>query len=225
MYLFGGVKGLQEQNDLWRWTCSNNTWTSLKNKSGPPRLMGHSAVTYQSSMLLFGGGQSQNAPKNCLWSYSFGAQTWSQVATLAGSTPPAKIHHCCTGLGPGYNPGLPEVPQDWKHRPFKNKCFPAPLSFLGSEGAIELQTFSRSSHRPPELEVQRGRETLWSHSCLTQENKGFRRQWSCSEDDFQDQEQDQDMAQHLPNLLLLFGGRPCSTLKPLSVWQVTLCDS
>lgn len=32
MYLFGGLKGLREQRDLWKWSSSGHTWTSLKNK-------------------------------------------------------------------------------------------------------------------------------------------------------------------------------------------------
>lgn len=222
MYLFGGLRGLQEQNDLWRWTSSSNMWTPLKNKSGPPRLMGHSAATYQGSMLVFGGGQSHNTPKNGLWRYSFTTQTWSQMAPLEGSAPPpVKIHHCCVGLGPGYIPGPPEAPQHSKIRPFKNKCFPAPLTFLGCEGAIELKTFRKESQGPLQPEFVSMREGPWTYGGLTLENKGFRKTWSYSDD----QDQDQDIAQHLPDLLLVLGGRPCSTPTPISVWQLTLCDS
>lgn len=32
MYLFGGWKGLREQRDLWKWSSTSGTWTSLKNK-------------------------------------------------------------------------------------------------------------------------------------------------------------------------------------------------
>lgn len=32
MYLFGGLKGLREQRDFWKWNSTSCTWTSLKNK-------------------------------------------------------------------------------------------------------------------------------------------------------------------------------------------------
>nr|XP_046260513.1 ras guanine nucleotide exchange factor F isoform X2 [Scatophagus argus] len=235
MYLFGGLKGLREQRDFWKWNSTSHMWSSVKNKSGPSRLMGHSAVVYKDSMLLFGGGESQNSPKNCLWRYNFTTQTWGQVATLLGSTPPDRIHHCCTGLGPSYrsdtsspdsSSGLqPRLP-DLRMRPFKNKCFPAPLTFLGSDGAIELETFG------PDRRY--GRKTLPQSSelmetdgqrienCLTFENKAFSKQ--CSVEEPMDEE-DGDVAQHLPDLLLVLGGRPCTRHNPISVWQMTLTDS
>ncbi|XP_041806805.1 actin-fragmin kinase [Chelmon rostratus] len=238
MYLFGGLKGLREQRDFWKWNSSSHMWTSLK-KSGPSRLMGHSAVAYKDSMLLFGGGESQNSPKNCLWRYSFTTQTWSQVATLPGSNAPDKIHHCCAGLGPSYqsdtsspcsSAGLQPRLLDGRVRPFKNKCFPAPLTFLGSEGAIELETFGpdrryggkRTLTQSSEREGLMGRDTQRIENCLTFENKAFRRQ--CTDDDLLSGE-DEDMTLHLPDLLLVLGGRPCTRHSPISMWQMTLTDS
>ncbi|XP_045909232.1 leucine-zipper-like transcriptional regulator 1 homolog [Micropterus dolomieu] len=244
MYLYGGLKGLQEQRDFWRWNSTSHMWTSLKNKSGPSRLMGHSAVAYKDSMLLFGGGESQNFPKNCLWRYSITTQTWGQVATLPGSNPPHKIHHCCIGLGPSYKSntsssfsgsGLQPRPLDWKLRPFKNKCFPAPVTFLGSEGAIELETFSldrcygsktltQSSDLDNSKEGLMGKDGQRIGNCLTFENKAFRKQCSSTDEDLFDEE-DGDIAHHLPDQLLVLGGRPCTRHSPISVWQMTLTDS
>nr|XP_020488817.1 ras guanine nucleotide exchange factor F-like [Labrus bergylta] len=250
MYLFGGLKGLQEQRDFWRWNSSNHTWSSLKNKSGPSRLMGHSAVAYKDSMLLFGGGRSQNSPKNWLWRYNFTSETWGQVPILLGSTPPDKIHHCCIGLGPSYtsntsSPSSEPQPRllDGKARPFKNKCFPAPLTFLGSDGAIELETFSpersyASIQRTQSSELYNSKERSMRKeapqigSCLSFENKAFRKQWSCTEEDLlreeeeeEEEEEEGDIAQHLPDLLLVLGGRPCTTHCPISIWQMTLTES
>ncbi|XP_033472988.2 kelch domain-containing protein 1 [Epinephelus lanceolatus] len=244
MYLFGGLKGLREQRDFWKWNSISHMWSSLRNKSGPSRLVGHSAVAYKDSMLLFGGGESQNSPKNCLWRYNFTTQTWVQVATLPGSNPPDKIYHCCAGLGPSYNShtsspcsssGLEPRLLDGKLRPFKNKCFPAPLMFLGSEGAIELETFSpdkcygsktlkQSSELDNSTEGLMGKDARRIGNCLTFENKAFKKQWSCTEEDLLDEE-DEDVAQHLPDLLLLLGGRPFTTHSPISIWQMTLTDS
>ncbi|CAJ1078596.1 ras guanine nucleotide exchange factor F [Xyrichtys novacula] len=249
MYLFGGLKGLQEQRDLWRWNSTNRTWSSLRNKSGPSRLMGHSAVAYKDSMLLFGGGRSQNSPKNCLWRYSFTSLTWTQVPVLPGSTPPDKIHHCCIGLGPSYmsatcSSGSELHPRllDGRSRPFKNKCFPAPLTFLGSDGGIELETFSSdrcytklttSAERDKSNERLTGKEGQLIGNCLSFENKAFRKQWSCTEEDLlqqqeeeeEEEEEEGDIAQHLPDLLLVLGGRPYATHSPISTWQMTLTAS
>ncbi|KAK9538120.1 hypothetical protein VZT92_005675 [Zoarces viviparus] len=244
MYLFGGLKGLREQRDFWEWNSSSHTWSSLKNKSGPSRLMGHSAVAYKDSMLIFGGGESQNSPKNCLWRYNFTTQSWGKVATLPGSNPPDKIHHCCAGLGPSYksntsspcsSSGLQPGLLRGKLRPFKNKCFPDPLTFLGSEGAIELETFSAdrcyesktlalSSSLDSSTEGLMRTDAQRIGHCLTFENKAFRTQWSPTEDNLLDQEAE-DVAQHLPDLLLVLGGRPCSRHSPISIWQMTLTDS
>ncbi|CAK6974134.1 Hypothetical predicted protein [Scomber scombrus] len=224
MYLFGGLKGLREQRDFWKWSATNHTWTSLKNKSGPSRLMGHSAVAYKDYMLLFGGGESQNSPNNCLWRYSFTSQSWEKLPTLPGSNPPDRIHHCCAGLGPSYksNTGSTcsssELEPGGKLRPFKNKCFPAPLTFLGSEGAIELETFSPDKCYGDRKESMMGKDAQQIGNCLTFENKAFQKQWSYSEEDG-------DITQHLPDLLLVVGGRPCTGHSPISVWQMTLTDS
>lgn len=204
-------------------------------RSGPSRLMGHSAVAYRDSILLFGGGESQNSPKNNLWRYSFTTQTWMQVATLTGSNSPEKIHHCCTGLGASYKSNSSHLcssselkPRllDGRIRPFKNKCFPAKLTFLGSEGAIELETFSpdqcyssKTLPQYPELVVKAPQQV---GNCLTFENKAFRKQ--CTDEELMDEE-DEDVAQHLPDLLLVLGGRPCSRHSPISMWQMTLTDS
>lgn len=202
--------------------------------------MGHTAVAYKDRMLLFGGGLSLNSPNNCLWSFNFSTHTWGQMASLPGSSPPDKIHHCCTGLGPSYRS---ETGGPWPScgqrtrvltRPFKNRCFPAPLSFLGSQGAIELQTFSldqscggrttASEQEPTNRDADRNR------SGLTFENKALKKTWSCTEDQLseerEEEEQEEDIShQHLPDLLLVLGGRPCTLHGPLSVWQMTLSDS
>ncbi|KAM8857625.1 kelch domain-containing protein 3 [Synchiropus picturatus] len=218
MYLFGGLKGLREQRDFWRWSCVGRTWSALPTKSGPSRLVGHAALVHREHVLVFGGGPSQSAAQSRLWSFDLSSHTWAQVPSLSGA--PDRIQHCCVGLGRGYRshpppdlqPGLPQG----RLRPFKNKCFPSPLKFLGSEGgAIELQTFS-----PRKCPCGRaGEECGAPGGCLTFENKASCGQWSCGE------EHEDQAAQHLPDLLLVLGGRPCSPQGPITVWQMTLADS
>lgn len=208
-------------------------------RSGPSKLIGHSAVAYKDSMLLFGGGESLNYPKNCLWRYNFSTHAWRQITTVPGSSSPDKIHHCCVGLGPKYAADTTSICsethpklQHEKCKPFQNKCFPAPLNFLGLEGAIEMQTFTLekchlktlSNAMEPDKSVLLERSAHRSRTCLTFENKAFSKHWSCTEEELLEEE-DQDMSQHLPDLLLVLGGRPCFGLNPLSVWQMTLSDS
>lgn len=224
MYLYGGLKGLHEQRDFWMWNSNISTWTSLKTKSGPSKLIGHTATVYRDSMLVFGGCESQNSPQNCLWRYSFTSQSWSQISALMGSKPPHKIHHCSVGLGPSYchkntNNHSPisstqHSPIEVKIRRFRNKCFPAPLGFLGSENAIELELLT------PEKRSEGREQTI---DCLTFENKALRKSWSLEEDE--SGYDHVDISQHLPDMLLVFGGRPCTLHSPVSVWQMTLTDS
>ncbi|XP_013882491.1 tip elongation aberrant protein 1 [Austrofundulus limnaeus] len=234
MFLFGGLKGLREQRDFWEWNSSSQTWTCLKTKSGPPRLMGHSAVVYRDSMLLFGGGETQNFPQNRLWRYSFPTNTWTQVASLTCSSPPDKIHHCCTGLGPSFTPtccwsSSEPTQQDQKHRPFRNRCSPAAQVFLGSRCDIELKTFSQNIRlSSAELDQTSGTGTCPQNrgTHLTCENQALKKQWSCTAEELLDQEEeeDEDICKHLPDLLLVLGGRPYSRNSPISVWQMTLTD-
>ncbi|MEQ2184992.1 hypothetical protein GOODEAATRI_013584, partial [Goodea atripinnis] len=180
---------------------------------GPPRLMGHAAVTYRDSMLLFGGGESQNSPNNSLWRYSFSSQSWSQVASLPGSDAPDRIHHCCVGLGRSYELDASSFSSDAKPKHFKNKCFPA------SHSDIEMKTFSKSlssseldTHSEPGNDPQ------------LMENKAFSKQWSCSEELLLNQG-DGDLLKNLPDTLLVLGGRPYSRQSPISIWSMTLTDS
>ncbi|XP_072300400.1 kelch domain-containing protein 10 [Eucyclogobius newberryi] len=222
MYLYGGLKGLREQRDFWMWNSSSSTWSSLKTKCGPSKLVGHSAVTYRDCMLVFGGRDGQNFPQNVLWRYNFSSQSWNQITALPNSSPPPKIDHCCAGLGPSYrprsqkpasNPGHQTQLED-KIRRFKNKCFPARLSFLGSENEIELQPLTPERSNSPDKT-----EKEWRMDCLTFENKALKNRWSFEE------EMDVNISQHLPDMLLVVGGRPCTPHTPISVWQMTLADS
>lgn len=216
-------------------------------RSGPSRLVGHSAVAYKDSMLFYGGGESQNSPRNCLWRYSFAAHTWEQMATLASSNPPPRMHHCSVGVGAGYEPVAgttttttgselrrPKLLED-KLRPFKNKCFPAPLAFLGSEVAIELETFGpdkrsgggtcvKSAGSDGGKEGLTGKDVKRIRHCLTFENKAFGEQWSCEEEELFGEE-DGDMTQHLPDVLLVLGGKPLAGRTSISMWQMTLTDT
>lgn len=236
MYLFGGLKGLREQKDLWRWSSTSHTWSHLKTSSGPSRLLGHSAVVYRDSMLLFGGGESLGSPSNCLWRYGFTSQTWEKLAVLPGSNPPVRIHHCCVGLGPSYQsrtcaPSLSATIKNSleisKLRPFKNKCFPV-SSCQGTEGAIELETFSPVKGRSlTELgdycNGLTGKDAQRIGNCLTFENQeAFSKQWNCEHGSLVSSEE--CITDHLPDLLLVLGGKPIAVHTAISVWHMTLTE-
>ncbi|XP_078084041.1 leucine-zipper-like transcriptional regulator 1 isoform X1 [Mustelus asterias] len=102
MYLFGGLVGLVEQNDFWKWDFNNGTWSRIKARSGPHQLVGHSAVVYQDSMLIFGGGRDHNNSDNSLWKFYLKAQTWERLSPATDTSPPPKIYHCTIGVGPSF---------------------------------------------------------------------------------------------------------------------------
>ncbi|NXH39059.1 LZTR1 regulator, partial [Dicaeum eximium] len=91
MYLFGGLMGLTEQRDLWRWDFRSSSWSSIRTSfllvspkllvsltfsQGPPPVVGHASVVCKDSMLIFGGGISNSSPNDDLWKYHFHTQTW-----------------------------------------------------------------------------------------------------------------------------------------------------
>ncbi|KAJ8012387.1 hypothetical protein DPEC_G00042190 [Dallia pectoralis] len=243
MYMFGGLKGLREQKDLWRWNSASQAWSSLKSMSGPSKLLGHSAVVYRDSMLLFGGGETQHNPSSCLWRYSFNTQTWGKISALHNSSPPPhRIHHCCVGLGSSYQSAMTAVTTtttttptptvttrsrlENKLRPFKNKCFP---SNPETQGDIELTTFSRDQllTEPGDCgNGVNGKAVEPTGNCLTFENQeAFSEKWSCCEEDESHKPESNDsIAQHLPDLLLSLGGKPLTEHTTISVWQMTLAN-
>ncbi|XP_061092964.1 leucine-zipper-like transcriptional regulator 1 homolog isoform X2 [Conger conger] len=227
MYLFGGLTGLREQSDLWRWSFSTHSWSSIRSLSGPSKLVGHSAVVYQDNMLLFGGGAAQSPSRNGLWRFSFPTQVWERLAAITASSPPCKMHHCIAGLGPSYRPqpqsshtppgegplGRPR-PAGAKLRPFKNRCFP-------TEGSIELETFCvENRHGAPPHADTRIHPASLKGSCLTFENQeAFGKGCDC-----EDGSSAEDVTFHLPDLLLVLGGRPMGANPGISMWQLTLSD-
>lgn len=180
--------------------------------------------------------------------YSFTTQTWGKLAVLPGSNPPPhRIYHCCAGLGPSYQPAVTTTTNtttsttltpsttirnilDSKIRPFKNKCFP---SSSETEGTIELETFSSSEKLLTEVEDYcnglSGNNAQRFGNCLTFENQeAFSKQWSCENIEEggsgKPEESHESIAQNLPDLLLVLGGKPLVRHTVISVWQMTLAD-
>lgn len=188
--------------------------------SGPSKLMGHSAVMYKDSMLLFGGGETQTAPTNCLWSLNLTTLMWERLPSLPGSIAPCRIHHCCVGLGPKFQPS-PSINtsskdfsiskcKDNTFRPFKNKCFPSSSLKCQPEEDIELQN----------LHVDL-KSTQRYRSCLTFENQ-FAQVNRNSKHLEKEMEDTTDVP--MPDFLLILGGKPLKDQTAISVCQMTLGD-
>uniref|UniRef100_A0A8D0HEE7 Uncharacterized protein n=1 Tax=Sphenodon punctatus TaxID=8508 RepID=A0A8D0HEE7_SPHPU len=106
MYLFGGLMGLSEQKDFWKWDFASSMWSGIRASFGPPKVVGHSTLVFQDSMLIFGGGVLNSEPSSSsLWKYHFLSQTWKK---LAGMThPSSKTYHCVLGFGGSFQ-GKPD---------------------------------------------------------------------------------------------------------------------
>ncbi|NXE72650.1 TEA3 protein, partial [Cochlearius cochlearius] len=76
MYLFGGLMGLSEQKDLWKWDFVSSSWSNIRTSQGPPPVVGHASIVFKDSMLIFGGGISNSSPSDDLWKYHFPTQMW-----------------------------------------------------------------------------------------------------------------------------------------------------
>ncbi|NXC18741.1 AFK kinase, partial [Corythaeola cristata] len=76
MYLFGGLMGLSEQKDLWKWDFLSSSWSNIRTSQGPPPVVGHASIVFKDSMLIFGGGISNSSPNDDLWKYHFDTQAW-----------------------------------------------------------------------------------------------------------------------------------------------------
>ncbi|XP_048049465.1 actin-fragmin kinase isoform X1 [Megalobrama amblycephala] len=228
MYLFGGLQGLREQKDLWSWSSASQTWSCIKFHSGPSRLVGHSAVLFKDSMLIFGGGETQSSPQNSLWRFSLKTQTWKKLALLPGSASLCRIHHCSIGMGQSFQPTAPngiffrEIPNSYninnKLRPFKNKCQPSRSTM--QEPCIELQTFHMDNKKClPDLSTAL-KDTKLKGSCLTFENQEALREKQSSGD--LTEENEDAMFLHMPDLLLVLGGKPLQGQHMISVWHMTV---
>ncbi|XP_043550149.1 RING finger protein B [Chiloscyllium plagiosum] len=128
MYLFGGLVGLVEQNDFWKWDFSSCIWSRIRARSGPHQLVGHSAVVYQDNMLIFGGGRNHNNSDNSLWKFQLKTQTWERLNPATDTSPPSKIYHCTVGVGPSFQ----EKPVD------EISCTASTPSFICPDSSISL---------------------------------------------------------------------------------------
>ncbi|XP_064013607.1 leucine-zipper-like transcriptional regulator 1 [Pogoniulus pusillus] len=162
MYLFGGLMGLTEQKDLWKWDFVSSSWSNVRTSLGPSPVVGHASVVFKDSMLVFGGGISNSCPNDDLWKYHFHTQTWKKLRSTTKANFSPKMYHCIVGIGVDFQTTLDftnTLPSRWKsaqkdhHRLVtipKHTRFcsyfrqqPAYQAFSNEErNAIEMKTFS-----------------------------------------------------------------------------------
>ncbi|XP_021361156.1 uncharacterized protein LOC110455356 [Mizuhopecten yessoensis] len=93
MWVLGGLADLTcPKNNFWKFSFHTERWERIKQKYGPPNLVGHSACVVKDTMIVF-GGQSCGTLNNSLWIFNFCSFRWTCV-NVHGSVPPARVWHC-----------------------------------------------------------------------------------------------------------------------------------
>ncbi|TRY84827.1 hypothetical protein DNTS_002274 [Danionella cerebrum] len=222
MYLYGGLQGLREQKDLWHWNCTSQTWSCIKFHSGPSQLVGHSAVLFKDSMLIIGGGETLSSPQSCIWRFNLETHSWRKLALVPGSTTLYRVHHSSVGLGQSfqlsalngiYFPNTSNIKN--KLRPFKNKCQPSQPAL--HEQSIELQTLPMSGKKYLADFSFALKETKLKGSSLTFENLEAEKRKNSDVEERED-----DILLHMPDVMLVLGGKPLQGHHAISVWQMTM---
>ncbi|XP_048834350.1 uncharacterized protein si:dkey-3d4.3 isoform X2 [Brienomyrus brachyistius] len=235
MYLYGGLAGLRELGDFWRWSFSRSNWSSIRSHSGPSRLVGHSAVVCRGSMLLFGGAGGQCLASEDLWRFSFADQTWERLSRLTEVAPPYKVYHCSVGLGPAFQTQSAAFPACLDRSKSSRAKFKALRYFPGAlgrptgpiEDTIHLETFCVSSVLEKDYQSSRLAEGSPQTMEVTANGLGltFENRDACSRDMDCEETPSPGVSEHRhPDVLLLLGGRPLSEGASISVWQMTPSD-
>uniref|UniRef100_A0A8C8SR54 Uncharacterized protein n=1 Tax=Pelusios castaneus TaxID=367368 RepID=A0A8C8SR54_9SAUR len=261
MYLFGGLMGLSEQRDLWKWDFVRCTWSTIRTSHGPPKVVGHTSVIFQDSMLTFGGGISNSRPNNSLWKYHFSSQMWEKLASMTEVNLSSKKHHCILGIGVGFQvtPGsssaspishwCPKVKDPRKLLAASKRCAhfhgclcqqPVHQAFSNDSGhEIEMKTFSQpleplgfcSFQTPSETELcaDKTQSVSPKNKHLTHLISSERQAPAAAEvtktrggTDCQHVKPMSTAVTTHPDVLLLIGGKPLSSLCEISLWQMEL---
>ncbi|MGH0144271.1 UNVERIFIED_CONTAM: hypothetical protein FKN15_002527 [Acipenser sinensis] len=201
MFLYGGLMGLREQSDFWKWNFCSQSWACIKTlfTSLSWEKLGTSTGTVPPSKIY-----------HC-------------CAGLGPSFQPQSSRDCL----PQGSPTSHERNNCPKYRLFKNRCSPASNCVAPKcpQEGIEMQTFFIQSDREP----QGGREedTLL-HSPVRMESCIADR-IACEGPPPQDSfisylEAEDSMVARLPDSLLVIGGKPWFNQTSVSIWQMILSD-
>lgn len=96
MVIFNGNTGAGPINDMWTINLKNTSDVELvvQGNQGPINMVGHSAISYQNSMIVFGGSLSIY---NCA-TYNFETGVWTNC-TKGSSQPQPRTFHACASHG------------------------------------------------------------------------------------------------------------------------------
>ncbi|XP_032301605.1 leucine-zipper-like transcriptional regulator 1 homolog isoform X1 [Coturnix japonica] len=247
MYLFGGLVGLNEQKDLWKWDFGNSSWHNIRTSQGPPPAVGHASVVFKDSMLVLGGGISNSSPNEDLWKYHFHTQTWKKLSGITKASFSPKTYHCMLGIGAGFQTTSDftnTIPSPWKnkkHHQHSHFCsyFRQQLAYRAfsnqDSGAIEMKTFSfplepvgfcafqttsdveQDPKRATRVLVKDGSAPLF----ISSEKETFAATALVEQEGTSCQPAAAgDEVSSDANVLLVIGGKPLSSFSEISFWQM-----
>ncbi|KAJ6650345.1 hypothetical protein lerEdw1_013367 [Lerista edwardsae] len=262
MYFFGGLMGLSEQKDFWKWDFMSANWSNIKRRQvfkwsssnfsnqGPPKMVGHSALIFEDSMLIFGGGVSNTRPSNILWQYHFPSQIWKKLTSSRETNLSSKAYHCTLGIGCGFQSTADSSSMSLSCLHQKEKrcsrllaiskqhaCFcdyirPEPTYETFSDEdtcEIEMRTFYQSEEEPGFCLSQ----TTLSEELSASQAAGILSERRLCLSLSQDDVPALDLAEKEANclsldssesspVLFLIGGKPLSSPSAISFWQMKL---
>ncbi|XP_075789184.1 uncharacterized protein LOC102448459 [Pelodiscus sinensis] len=236
MYLFGGLMGLSEQRDLWKWDFMSCKWSAIRTSQGPPKVVGHSSVVFQDSMLTFGGGISSSRPNSSLWKYHFSSQRWEKLASTTEVNLSSKRYHCILGVGVGFQQmpvfSSASPSNHWGPRGKEpQKLLAVSKQAFSNGNEIEMKTFSQPLELPGCCSIEtpsEAEQSIWSKNehlshLISSKAQGL------PEDIANRKGADAQLVQPTslaatngPDVLLLIGGKPWASLCEISLWQMEL---
>ncbi|KAM4697501.1 uncharacterized protein WCC33_013099 [Rhinophrynus dorsalis] len=236
MYLFGGLKHMAEQNDLWRFDFRKHNWSSMKTSSGPPKLVGHASLIHHGCLWIVGGGLPSRSPTSNVWRFHFSSRSWKKVSTGKENSQCAKMYHCVIGLSGESQPDLRISQQEIHHcvgyrgqregGPSKDKSLRTwgknKVSHISESDAIEMKTFKPFPSTPVfcSCTFSTNDQTDKQHLLSGCENDLFS---SAGDVDTEESKDGQDTTQgDDQDFFLIIGGKPLSVPCGISVWQLKL---
>jgi len=106
MFVFSGQSGAKTTNNLFQFHFRERTWTRISTEhvlrgtpSPPERRYGHTMVTHDRHLYVFGGVAGQSMP-NELHCFDLDAQIWSIITPAQNSCPPSgRLFHAAAVVG------------------------------------------------------------------------------------------------------------------------------
>jgi len=100
MIVFGGFVNGAQTNEIYKYFFQENKWQKVVPQGVlPPPRVGHSAVIYRSSMVVFGGRDEENNKMSDLWIFDIPTSKWTEVECSEQDVPLARSGHSCAMYG------------------------------------------------------------------------------------------------------------------------------